>query len=119
MPPWTFNDFPCVFIPKAAQNMAATKTLRRASCSAAEGYIRQLHAAPGHVLPVLKTIARDPDYLANPIIEKYPNEVRLMAAAAAGGYNLGFEIREAQAEHQGRRDHRQPTSSPRWCSASC
>ena len=35
------------------------------------GYIQQLHAAPGHVLPVLKTVAEDPAYLDNPIIEKY------------------------------------------------
>jgi multiple sugar transport system substrate-binding protein len=43
------------------------------------------------VLPVLKTIAADPAYLANPIIQKYKPEVELMAAAAAGGKNLGFE----------------------------
>ena len=55
------------------------------------GYIQQLHAAPGHVLPVLKTIAEDPAYQADPIIQKYPEEVGLMAAAAAGGYNLGYE----------------------------
>ena len=83
------------------------------------GYIQQLHAAPGHVLPVLKTIAENPAYLADPIIKKYPKEVGLMADAAAGGYNLGFETDGAQAEHQGERHHRQPTCSPRWCSASC
>ena len=55
------------------------------------GYIPQLHAAPGHVLPVLKTIAESPAYLDNPIIKKYPAEVALMAEAAAAGKNLGFE----------------------------
>ena len=43
------------------------------------------------MLPVLKTIADDPKYLDNPIIAKYPNEVKIMAAASAGGFNLGFE----------------------------
>ena len=56
-----------------------------------EGYIQQLHAAPGHVLPVLKTVAEDPRYLDNPIIKKYTAEVDLMSAAAAAGYNLGWE----------------------------
>jgi multiple sugar transport system substrate-binding protein len=49
------------------------------------------------VLPVLKTINDEPDaYQDNDIIRKYPAEVDLMAAAAAGGFNLGYEI----AAHQ-------------------
>jgi multiple sugar transport system substrate-binding protein len=88
--PWTFNDFPSVFIPKAAKNMAETKMFA-AFLFDPEGYIAQLHAAPGHVLPVLTTISDDPRYRDNPIIQKYPNEVDLMAEAAAKGYNLGFE----------------------------
>ncbi|HKU95940.1 MAG TPA: ABC transporter substrate-binding protein [Vineibacter sp.] len=90
VPSWTFNDFPSIFIPKAAKDMAATKKFA-AHIYAPEGYIKQLHAAPGHVLPVLKTIADDPKYLDNPIIAKYANEVKIMAAASAGGFNLGFE----------------------------
>jgi multiple sugar transport system substrate-binding protein len=88
--PWTFNDFPSVFIPKAAQNMEWTKRFA-AFLFDAEGYIKQLHAAPGHVLPVLKTISADPRYQDNDIIRKYGPEVDLMAASAAAGYNLGFE----------------------------
>ena len=34
----------------------------------ADGYIRQLHAAPGHVLPVLKTISAMPQYQENALI---------------------------------------------------
>ena len=90
VPSWTFNDFPSIFIPKAAKDMAATKKFA-AHIYAPEGYIKQLHAAPGHVLPVLKTIADDPKYQDNPIIAKYANEVKVMAAASAGGFNLGFE----------------------------
>lgn len=90
IPAWTFNDFPSVFIPKAAPDMEATKQFA-AFLFDPEGYIQQLHAAPGHVLPVLKTIAQDPAYLDNDIIEKYSKEVDLMSSAAAGGFNLGWE----------------------------
>jgi multiple sugar transport system substrate-binding protein len=90
VPAWTFNDFPSIFIPKAAKDMAATKKFA-AHLFEAEGYIKQLHAAPGHILPVLRTIADDPKYLENPIIAKYPNEVKIMAAASAAAFNLGFE----------------------------
>ncbi|NIZ09314.1 ABC transporter substrate-binding protein [Pseudooceanicola sp. HF7] len=93
--PWTFNDFPSVFIPKQASNMEATKQFA-AFLYDPEGYIQQLHAAPGHVLPVLKTIAQDPDYLNDPIIEKYRAEVDLMSEAAANGFNLGWESPEHQ-----------------------
>lgn len=89
-PPWTFNDFPSVFIPKAAPNMAETKAFA-AFLFDPEGYIKQLHAAPGHVLPVLQTISSNPLYLENPIIKKYTAQVDLMASAAAAGFNLGFE----------------------------
>lgn len=95
IPAWTFNDFPSIWIPKGTANLEQAKTLA-AFLLQPPFYIQQLHAAPGHVLPVLKTIAEDPAYLADPIIKKYPEEVQLMAAASAGGYNLGFET----AEHQ-------------------
>ena len=93
--PWTFNDFPSVFIPKAADNMEATKQFA-AFLFDPEGYIEQLHAAPGHVLPVLQTIAQDPAYLDNPIIQKYEAEVDLMSKAAANGHNLGRESSQHQ-----------------------
>ena len=90
--PWTFNDFPSVFIPKAAKDMDATKKFA-AFLFDPEGYIKQLHAAPGHVLPVLKTIADNPKYQDNEIIKAYPDEVNLMAASAAAGHNLGWETK--------------------------
>ncbi len=93
--PWTFNDFPSVMIPAQAPNMEATKQFA-AFLFDPEGYIQQLHAAPGHVLPVLKSINDDPAYQDNPIIQKYSAEVELMSQAAANGFNLGWESRDHQ-----------------------
>ena len=90
VPPWTFNDFPSIFLPKGVDNLAATKTFAQFLLKP-PGYVDQLLAAPGHILPVLKPIAENPAYLANPIIAKFRPEVELMAKAAAGGFNLGFE----------------------------
>lgn len=87
---WTFNDFPSVMIPKGAANLDMTKRLA-AHLFRADGYIRQLHAAPGHVLPVLRTISANPAYLENELIKKYSAEVDLMARSAAAGHNLGWE----------------------------
>ena len=88
--PWTFNDFPSVMIPSQSKNIAAAKAFA-AHLFQPPGYIQQLHAAPGHVLPVLRSINENPDYQDNEIIKKYPAEVELMAASAAGGFNLGYE----------------------------
>ncbi|MEM9047820.1 MAG: extracellular solute-binding protein [Pseudomonadota bacterium] len=88
--PWTFNDFPSVFIPAQSQNKDAAKAFA-AFLFDPEGYIKQLHAAPGHVLPVLKSINENPAYQNNDIIKKYSSEVDLMASSAAGGFNLGYE----------------------------
>lgn len=88
--PWTFNDFPSVMIPAQSANIDAAKAFA-AHLFNPPGYIQQLHAAPGHVLPVLKSINENPAYQDNAIIQKYPAEVDLMAASAAGGFNLGYE----------------------------
>jgi multiple sugar transport system substrate-binding protein len=88
--PWTFNDFPSIFLPKGVANLDVTKKFA-AFLLQPPGYVDQLLAAPGHILPVLKPIAENPAYLANPIVKKFKPEVELMATAAAGGFNLGFE----------------------------
>ncbi len=90
VPHWTFNDFPSVMIPKVAPNMPLAKRFA-AHLFRPDGYIRQLHAAPGHVLPVLKTISAMPQYQENPLIAKYRAMVDLMAESAAAGHNLGWE----------------------------
>ncbi len=93
--PWTFNDFASVFIPAQSRNIDAAKMFA-AFLFEPEGYIKQLHAAPGHVLPLLQSINNNPMYQDNDIIRKYSDEVELMSAAAAGGFNLGYE----SADHQ-------------------
>jgi multiple sugar transport system substrate-binding protein len=90
VPHWTFNDFPSVMIPKAAQNMPLVKRFA-AHLFRPDGYIRQLHAAPGHVLPVLRTISAMPQYQENALINKYRAMVDLMSESAAAGHNLGWE----------------------------
>jgi multiple sugar transport system substrate-binding protein len=90
VPHWTFNDFPSVMIPRQAANMAMAKRFA-AHLFRADGYIRQLHAAPGHVLPVLKTISAMPAYQENPLINRYRTAVDLMSESAAAGHNLGWE----------------------------
>ncbi|PWJ17049.1 multiple sugar transport system substrate-binding protein [Jannaschia seohaensis] len=94
--PWTFNDFASVFIPAQSQNKEAAKQFA-AFLFDPPGYIRQLHAAPGHVLPILRTISENPEYQDNAIIQKYSSEVDLMAASAANGFNLGYESPEHQS----------------------
>ena len=86
----TINDFPSVFIPKSTKNLETAKKFA-AFLFVPDGYIKQLLAAPGHILPVLRTIAENPAYTSDPIIKKYPKEVELMTVNAAKGYNMGFE----------------------------
>jgi multiple sugar transport system substrate-binding protein len=102
VPHWTFNDFPSVMIPKVAPNMELAKRFA-AHLFQPAGYIRQLHAAPGHVLPVLKTISAMPQYQDNAIINKYRAMVDLMSESAAAGHNLGWEsTRHRPNVHAGR-----------------
>lgn len=90
IPAWTFNDFPSVFIPRGVSHPAETLALA-ASLFDRAGYVRQLLAAPGHVLPVLHGITDDPAYMGNPVTSLFQPEIERMTVAAAGGHNLGFE----------------------------
>ena len=88
--PWTFNDYPSVFIPADAADVELTQKFA-AWLFRDEGYIRQVNATPGHVLPVLKDTLNDDRFLDNDIIRRYPNEIARMSEAAAAGHNLGWE----------------------------
>lgn len=88
--PWTFNDFPSVFIPADAPDLEMTKAFA-AWLYRSDGYIRQMHATPGHVLPVLKDVAETEQYRNDEIISKYEPEIELLSNAAIAGHNLGWE----------------------------
>lgn len=88
--PWTFNDFPSMFIPRGASHLAETRALA-ASLLDPEGYIRQLLSAPGHVLPVVRNIADSPSYRSNAITTKFAPQIEAMTLAASQGHNLGSE----------------------------
>ena len=93
VPTWTFNDYPSVFIPADAPDLEMTRRFA-AWLYEGEGYIRQLHATPGHILPVLKTAAEDERYLDHELVRRYRNEIALMSTVAAAGHNLGWESPE-------------------------
>lgn len=93
VPPWTFNDYPSIFIPADAPGLEMTRRFA-AWLYEGEGYIRQLHATPGHILPVLKTTAQDERYLDHKLVRRYQEEISLMSASAAAGHNLGWESPE-------------------------
>ena len=101
VPFWTFNDFPSVMIPKQFADQDAAKRFA-AWLFREDGYVKQLHAAPGHVLPVLKTISESAAYQNNDIIKQYRADVDLMAEAAAGGFNLGKESPQHQTNTKAR-----------------
>lgn len=88
--PWTYNDYPCVFIPADAPEKELTRKFA-AWLFKTDGYIRQVNATPGHVLPVIDSVARDSRYLDSPIIRRYETEISAMSVAAAEGRNLGWE----------------------------
>lgn len=90
VPAWTFNDFPSVFIPRDASEITLSKRLA-AWLYRPDGYIRQMHATPGHVLPVLKSIADSADYQEDVTVKRYGTEIRTMTDAANAGHNLGWE----------------------------
>lgn len=96
---WTYNDFPCVFVPKGVKNVAASKAFAAYLYDPA-GYIEELLGAPGHLLPVLKPISADSRYTSNPIIAKYSADVERMANAAAAGHNLGYESPKHKANRR-------------------
>ncbi len=88
--PWTFNDFPSVFIPADAPDMELTKAFA-AWLYRPDGYIKQINATPGHVLPVVRDAAEDERFLNNEIIARFPDEIASLSSAAAAGHNLGWE----------------------------
>lgn len=90
IPPWTFNDFPSLFIPKNASHPAETRAFA-AALYEPEGYVRQLLATPGHVLPVLRGVTTSTAYRSNPLTVSFAGQIDTLTSAAAQGHNLGWE----------------------------
>jgi hypothetical protein len=48
-------------------------------------YIKFLHSAPGHLLPVLISIGKSPDYLNHPLLREHQSAVAVMVDEASWG----------------------------------
>ncbi|MBO67439.1 MAG: hypothetical protein CL398_03925 [Acidiferrobacteraceae bacterium] len=82
--PWWTSAFETLTIPADCQNMEEAK-LWNAWCLQDEQYIRFLHAVPGHQIPVRKSIATGAAYANHPLLEKYQDEVAVMADVSSKG----------------------------------
>lgn len=56
-----------------------------------EGYIKFLHSVPAGMLPAMKDIAEDPEFLDNPTIQKFSNAVKIISDAVDKGTAIGME----------------------------
>lgn len=56
-----------------------------------ERYIQFLHSVPAGMLPALKDIAEDPEYLNNPTIQKFSSAVNVISSAVDKGTAIGME----------------------------
>ena len=97
-PVWTFNDFPSVFIPAAASNMEATKAFAAFLYDRRRLYPAVARGAGPRACRCCKTIAEDPRYQDNPIIEKYQSGGRpRWRPRRPSGHNLGWETARASS----------------------
>ena len=56
-----------------------------------EEYIKFLHSIPAGMLPALKDISEDPEFLNNPTIQKFDNAVKVISEAVDKGTAIGME----------------------------
>jgi multiple sugar transport system substrate-binding protein len=89
------GDFQSLVIPKATPDAAASKAMALWLLQK-DNYITYLLAVPGHNLPNLKSIATSPEYLNNPLLQKYKPELQTLIDATAISRSL---LRETPA-HQ-------------------
>ena len=82
--PFATNSFASQFIPKGSKNVAEAK-LFAAFQYKPEMYIKFLHSAPGHLLPVLTSIGKSPAYLDLPLLSEHKAAVEVMVDEAAWG----------------------------------
>ncbi len=71
------GDFQSLVIPKATPDAAASKAMALWLLQK-DNYLKYVLAVPGHNLPNLKSIATSPEYLSNPLLEKYRPELKVL-----------------------------------------
>lgn len=79
--------FPSLFIPKGAGTVEGAKLFAQWLYKK-EDYVRFLHAAPGHSLPVLKSVINSKEFMSHPMIVKYRKEVDVMIENTERGRTL-------------------------------
>lgn len=82
--PFSTNSFASQFIPKGAKNIEGAKRFAAFQYKP-EMYIKFLHSAPGHLLPVLISIGKSPDYLNHPLLREHQSAVAVMVDEASWG----------------------------------
>jgi multiple sugar transport system substrate-binding protein len=87
------GDFQSLVIPKATLDPAASKAMAMWLLQK-DNYIKYLLAVPGHNLPNLKSIAASPEYLDNPLLQKYQPELKVLIDATAISRSLLRETPE-------------------------
>ena len=75
--PWWTAVFEAITIPKGGKNLAEAKMFA-AWCYRPAEYIKFLHSAPGHQIPVLKSIGASDAFLSHPLLQKYKAELATM-----------------------------------------
>jgi multiple sugar transport system substrate-binding protein len=82
--PFATNSFASQFIPKGAKNVEEAK-LFAAFQYRPDMYVKFLHSAPGHLLPILKSVGNSPEYLNHPLLREHQSAVEVMVDAASWG----------------------------------
>ncbi len=79
-------SFTNLFIPKGGKNLEGAKLFSR-WLFRKDNYVAFLHSAPGHNLPVLKSVAKSPEFLSHPLLVQYSKELEILIDNMANGTN--------------------------------
>jgi multiple sugar transport system substrate-binding protein len=80
-------SFSNLFIPKGSKNLEGGKLFAQWLYSE-ENYIEFLHSAPGHNLPVLKSVAESTRFRSHPLLQRYSKELDVIVANTASGRSI-------------------------------
>jgi multiple sugar transport system substrate-binding protein len=82
--PWHLGGHFAQFIPVGAKNVDEAKAVAAWQYKP-DVYVKFLHGAPGHLLPVLKSTLASPTFSDHPLLGKYKAEIKVMADSLAAG----------------------------------